>query len=258
MPGMSGNRRRIRLQLGVSRKLTVIRWTKAISVGEIVIRLKADEGAEKSCRKRRRRRGQRIGKKRSRVGKTRLSAEAPRPKSPNSVSNRRITNQLRLFDYAEKKSDELRKLIIKKLGRTMERPRDLRIIPDSLYLAFLQMWRAFSRRVPVDEVREHCFGRSCTFFLEKHTGSRLKDGPQAVNQLLRRQRQMREDRVSLAELKSSAPSAFEKKFPPKFLIPCEFCGVVSPSHTRTVRCFACDRRSFLRAPPKGPRGTRRR
>lgn len=89
--GSSQRRKWYRVLLRGNRKLTAIRWIGQVSVGEMVIvgkthdnfdRVKADKGAEKSCR--RRTRGSRRGVKRSRVGKTRLSVTSPRPEPRKS------------------------------------------------------------------------------------------------------------------------------------------------------------------------------
>lgn len=84
--GASRRRREFRLSTGVNRKLCCFRWIGPVTVGVICThggtldRVKADEGAERSCQARRKRRGQRRGKHRARVGKTReLQPSAPVP-----------------------------------------------------------------------------------------------------------------------------------------------------------------------------------
>jgi len=237
--GVSRLRRRIRLQLGVTRKLTVIRWTKAISVGEMVIRKKADEGAEKSCR-RRRVRGQRKGRKRSRGGKPRSNAEAPRPKDPNKVSNRRITNQLRLFDYAEASADNLKKVTASLLKGKRFRKDEF---PLPLYLGFRRRWAALSARVP-GSVGEHCFGNSPAFFLEKHFGCVLKGQPSAHGTLIRWLDVQRTHRQILREIREEALAPPSVPRPLKYYFECAWCPNAWYSSTQTSQCPPCGRRAL--------------
>lgn len=91
----SFKRRSLRLFLG-ARKSRTIRWIgpPTVRVGIYTLgRVKADEGAEKSCRKRRRRRGQRKGKSRSRVGKTRRTDPVRSMKSERTRQAHRATRE---------------------------------------------------------------------------------------------------------------------------------------------------------------------
>jgi len=60
--------------------------------------MNALEGAEKSCRKRRSRRGQRTGKSRSRDQQSR-SPQTVRPKPTNEMSDRKVNRALKQLDY---------------------------------------------------------------------------------------------------------------------------------------------------------------
>jgi len=118
--GSSTRRRSLRLQLGVSRKLTVYRWIGSVTVGVINMsigntahknRSKAIEGAEKSCRSRRRWRGQRKGKQRSRGRQPR--SRAPIPTRPTEgPSERSVVNHLRACDFWYFRQEELGKLFL--------------------------------------------------------------------------------------------------------------------------------------------------
>jgi len=86
--GSSTRRRCLRLQTSVSRKLSVTRWISGVTVGVINMSIrinahdqsaKASEGAEKSFRLRRSRRGQRVGKSRSRGRQPRSPQNHPAP-----------------------------------------------------------------------------------------------------------------------------------------------------------------------------------
>lgn len=113
----SSSRRLRRLQLGVTQKLTAIRWMGQWTVQvQIVQRLgtrrlapkKADERAEKSCRDRRRKRGLRKGKVRSRVCQTRRSQ--PRPATSSKTQSARLVNHRgRKFLWAVRTSNQFRK-----------------------------------------------------------------------------------------------------------------------------------------------------
>lgn len=80
----SRRRKEFRLHTGVNRKLCVI-WWMGCATARVVIgsssSMKADKGAERSCRPRRRLRGQRKGKCRSR-GRHPRSSSASRPLKP--------------------------------------------------------------------------------------------------------------------------------------------------------------------------------
>jgi len=109
--GASNRRRIYRLQLGVNRKLTVTRWIGSATVGVVNTtssRLKASEGAEKSCH-RRRKRGQRRGKRRSRGCHPRRSVPLPAQPSKQPTS-RTINRMLRAYDHWDKRAKELVKL----------------------------------------------------------------------------------------------------------------------------------------------------
>lgn len=106
--GSSKSRRVFRLQSGVNRKLTAIRWMNAWTVRVDVSKTKADEGAEKSfyCRRKRRVRGQRRGRSRSRGGKPR-SNDPPRPSNPDRSSARFLRHSGRKFLWYEQVAKKL-------------------------------------------------------------------------------------------------------------------------------------------------------
>lgn len=114
----SKSRMRRRLQLGVYRKSVVTRW-----IGQWVVRIhvsgafrgtltdreKASEGAERSCRVRRKRRGQRKGKCRARGRHPREPLlPAPTAKPPKSRS---IARALRTYEFWEGRARQFRELI---------------------------------------------------------------------------------------------------------------------------------------------------
>jgi hypothetical protein len=111
----SVRRKFLRQFLGVYRKLGSIWWIGRHTVGvcqfvrtpriTAVDRSKADDGAERSflhhCKKKRKR-GQRLGKMRSRGGKPRSSSPI-RPELPKSVASRVVNHSGRKFIWGEKK-----------------------------------------------------------------------------------------------------------------------------------------------------------
>jgi len=110
----SVSRMRLRMQLCVNRKLVATRWIGGWTVGVHVLgcpRLKASEGAEKSCRKRRRLRGQRRGKMRSRGRHPRSSAPTP-ARRVNEPKDRTITKHLRACDHWYDREEQFKNLFL--------------------------------------------------------------------------------------------------------------------------------------------------
>lgn len=105
MKGASTRRRIQRLQLSVNRKSTATRWMNAWTVGVCVSKMKAGKGAEKSCRSRRSRRGQRLGKVRARGGKPRSTTPTGPPRQ--SGYERRINHQGRKYLWAVQAANRL-------------------------------------------------------------------------------------------------------------------------------------------------------
>jgi hypothetical protein len=148
-PGASVRRRRYRLALGENRKSGSIRWIGGVSVGEMRMMignshsfhyLKADEGAEKSFRKRRRR-GSRRGKKRSRVGKTRSNSNLQRPDPPKSVrKSKRVAREQSWCDRRSSTLFDKLSTITKKDGGYMDfYDHDLRGLYRSFYNKVVKM-----------------------------------------------------------------------------------------------------------------------
>jgi len=153
------------MQLSVNRKLTVTRWigqeTVRVSSSRVSTRgvayEKASEGAEKSCRVRRRKRGLRKGKKRSRVGKTRSNAPLPPPDS--GPSNRMFRMTLRAFDWAEGRA----KVVANHIGVLQFGA------PVSAYIRQrYDTEKSTVKRVAGEACASHLFGSGLRFFLEKH------------------------------------------------------------------------------------------
>jgi len=145
----SRNRKAKRLQLGVNRKLTVTRWTNGMTGRVVLSRInprgfasecdnngkmlplggielaggnvrpasttrslegeKASEGAERSCRPRRRLRGLRKGKRRSRGGKPRRTPSLPAPEAKRG-HERRVNHSGRKFIWAARAGNRLANL----------------------------------------------------------------------------------------------------------------------------------------------------
>jgi hypothetical protein len=94
------------MQLCVNRKLIAIRWMNGWTARVELSKRKADEGAERSFRHRKRRRGQRVGKPRSREGKSRTPRPA-RPLDPNSSRARYVNHVGRKFIWYERTASKI-------------------------------------------------------------------------------------------------------------------------------------------------------
>lgn len=150
-------RRQARLLLGVNRKSEGIRWMGMWTVRVHVSRfrattgsqLKADKGAEKSCRSRRRLRGQRKGKRRSRGCQPRRTATIPTLKV-KEPTDRQMTRRLRTIDHFDARVKEFDKLLDRStvmgvLGlRGRGRWSPLKVVEFGHFesLAWYQGWRA--------------------------------------------------------------------------------------------------------------------
>jgi hypothetical protein len=146
--------------------------------------LKAHEGVEKSCRNlsRRRRRGQRIGKTRSRVGKTRSSGPI-RPKSSNEPKNRWIVKHLRACDNWYDREEKFCTLFRQsQLFRDLESRYDYYdpAIYDVPMCAWERRWSQLRDHiVPFGEGVEWCsrIGPTFLYWLEQRFGIIFKNEP---------------------------------------------------------------------------------
>lgn len=92
------------MQTCVNRKLSVTRWMNATTVRVVVSKAKAGKRAERSRRVRRRKRGQRVGRSRSRGGKPRLSCAPDPALFSHSKACRRLLHRGRMDDHLYKRS----------------------------------------------------------------------------------------------------------------------------------------------------------
>lgn len=159
--GVSVSRRILRLQLGVNRKLTVVRWIGCATVGVVnttSTRLKANEGAEKSCSKRRKR-GQRKGSVRSRGCHPRRTPPVPAPVSDQPTS-RTIARILRTYDHWGKRAKQFETLF--------SRTSHLGLFDRSStsYPAWRTRWRTLFRRIEESTNKVFATAKLQTSFLE--------------------------------------------------------------------------------------------
>lgn len=162
----SVRRQCLRLQLGVKRKLVAVRWNDALTARVRFARLgqsrsqhyvKANEGVEKSCtRKVRRKRGLRKGKGRSRVGKTRPIPARPAPDS-KTESVRVLVHNERMFAAARRARDGL---LAKSKHSLLRRTTGDDVVRERLR----QAWYSCSAGFPKN-VRMLYFGNSFSQFL---------------------------------------------------------------------------------------------
>lgn len=159
--GVSVSRRILRLQLGVNRKLTVIRWNEYATVGVVNTTstyLKADEGAERSCL-RRRKRGQRKGKDRSR-GRHPRRTPSPPARSSKQPTSRTINRMLRAYDHWAMRAKQLEKLF----RHTSHEGLFLR--SSSSYSVWRTRWRTLFLRIEQQQNRVFATAKLQTSFLE--------------------------------------------------------------------------------------------
>lgn len=155
-------RKEMRQCLGANRKVSTIRWIGGQTVGVCrvgrssetfqppvnwqVHREKADDGAEKSFRrcKRKRIRGQRRGKRRSREDKSRSSSPR-RPKDPKGVNARSINHIGRKFIWGERARSTLVK---SKYFRVLERSLPQNVEDDREESVYIEpSWSSHLRRL---------------------------------------------------------------------------------------------------------------
>lgn len=170
------------MQLSANRKLIATRWmgswTVEVYVGRIASpndsQRKASEGAERSCRVRRRRRGQRRGKRRSRVCQTREPHSSPQ--RDQVLSPYAMKSHLRACDYWYAKvqsfSQWLKKssLVYQGAGFFI-RPSD-----RMEYATWKHRWITLSKRIkPFGEMVVWCsrIGPTFAYYLEQQHNVRL-------------------------------------------------------------------------------------
>lgn len=175
-------RRLFRQSSGVNRKLSSIRWIGNVTVGVIRIsgsgpcHVKADEGAEKSfSKKRKRRRGQRIGKSRSRGRQPRSYPRNPAP-ADKQPSNRVIGSHLRACDHWYDRQEQFLELF-KGSHLYTECMKHSKRMFLPLYLESYRAWRVRwnklrNRITPYGEGVVWCsrIGPSFSYWLEQRLG----------------------------------------------------------------------------------------
>lgn len=168
----SGRRRTLRLVLSAYKKFRILSAEPEYTVGvyrpTLVVRgqsfpaVKAREGAERSCRARRSRRGLRRGKKRARGGKPR-EPSPPRPKPTTCTNGRAIKNLLRLYGWIRSRGDVLKKrfpseVLLWNDGRTLflhEHP----LLEDhySRWLLLRERCLKMAKSIGTDPVLQHTY-----------------------------------------------------------------------------------------------------
>jgi len=172
-----------RLHTGVNRKLCVTRWIGSTTVRVGVLkqnRVKASEGAERSCRKRRRVRGQRKGKSRSRVGKTRPDPALPAQKL-KEPKERTILRHLRACDHWYDRQEQFGKLFKEsQLYRQGQGARYFGFGWEFGFRVWEKRWLQLHNRIePCGEGVVFCsrIGESFSYWLEQRFGLVWKHNP---------------------------------------------------------------------------------
>jgi hypothetical protein len=251
--GSSTRRRSLRLQLGVSRKLTVFRWIGSVTVGVMNTsvrtnarenRSKAKEGAEKSCRLRRRWRGQRKGKQRSRGRHPR--SRAPIPTQPaKERSERTMMRHLRACDHWWERQEEMGKLFQKsKLYSDLRSSRGENFSDES-YAKWRCTWQKLrSHIIRFGEGVEWCsrIGPSFSYWLEQRFGiivRRYTNNPVHAAATLRDW----SDRIRIRNDNFKFRTIGNRSLVPRFIFVCAFCkgGRTWTGASRLGRCPHCSR-----------------
>jgi len=186
--GTTSRRRRMyRLAVGERKKITAYSAECQVTVGVMRFGIgisrssgavKANKGVEKSCRQRRRTRGQRKGKKRSRGCHPRLSVTRP-AQEPRSMP-RTIKRTVRLFDYWGKKSKRLVNLA-QNWGKVFEGRRSVKgdfggfLEKEKCTEPIKILWHEHITRLSTiprlgPMIRSQYYFRSFRTFLDSHTG----------------------------------------------------------------------------------------
>lgn len=250
----SSTRRRIfRLQLGVNRKSTVTRWIGCLVVRITCNRAKASEGAEKSCRVRRKSRGQRRGKRRARGCHPR--DPQPTARSANDPTDRRINNHLRAVDWAQDRVDQFGKLMrSSKLVGLWSGSRYTSLQPER-YSVWKLRWLALRNHITTygEAVRSVSgIGSSFSFFLEQRFGILL-----SARELMLpvRARAVLLDMAAGLEIRNNFLSVRNRPDgdPHRYTVHCNWCRTAWGSSSRSSRCQVCTR--LCSAPVR--RGVRR-
>jgi hypothetical protein len=251
--GASNRRWIFRLQLGVNRKLTVSRWIGCATVGVVnttSTRLKAREGAERSCRSRRRKRGQRKGKRRSRGCHPRRSVSLPAQTS-KEPGVRSIGRHLRACDHWYERVAQFEKLF-----RASKMYEELKV--QKLPKANLMTWRVWSARWKVLHDRIKPYGEGVTwcsrigptfsYFLEQRFGIiATPTGPSASSAAI-----VLRDMLQWVTLDTTSILGNRPRDNRRYEAFCDWCHIVVVLNTRSGFCPKC-RRALLSSVRHGRR-----
>jgi len=246
--GASNRRRILRLQLSVNRKLTVIRWIGCATVGVVnttSTRLKANEGAERSCPSRRRVRGQRIGKRRSRGRQPRSNSPHP-TRSLEEPSNRVMNKHLRACDHFYDRQEEFGKFFMQsRLHKMMKVGISLSTDSKESFCLWRTRWFKLRKAIlPFGEGVVWCsrIGPTFLYWLEQRFGIVVnwRNGPsvsarRTINDWM--------DSIRIRNDNYHRRTIGNRSLVPRFILTCAFCRPrrTWTSGLRTGRCPGCSR-----------------
>jgi hypothetical protein len=260
--GSSKSRRRLRLLLGVNRKLTAVwwmgQWTVRVqvvrSIGRSTAPAKADEGAEKSFAPRAKsHRGQRrLGSVRARGRQPRqYPSRRPPTRDDAGPSARNLDRHLRACDHFYDRVKAFEERFLKSnLGKLMVAfPRGFVITDEnrSSYSKWLLRWRALRAsmmRFGDGVIWCSRIGESFSYWLEQRLGITLKGGVTAFR-TLRRWRQEVGHRDTRRALQSQR---FRPRRAVDELPTWRCCGFPVAGYGGALECRHCHR-TFGRIPP---------
>jgi hypothetical protein len=242
--GSSTRRRCLRLLLGVNRKLVVTRWIGETTVGVVTTirrglsHVKASEGAEKSFRIRRRRRGQRCGKERSR-GRQPRSSVPPPTQNVKEPKVRGMNMHLRACDFWYERQEQFKELFMQssvyKCG--------VNRAPLDSYRVWRSRWKTLHNRiVPCGEGVVWCsrIAPSFKYYIEQRFGIVVSFGPRSKANARSDLQEIR-DEIRIRNTNPIPYASGNRSHASKFVFRCAFDSSSWTSHLRCARCPRCHR-----------------
>jgi len=246
----SRTRMRLRLQLGVNRKLVATRWIGQWVVrihiagtfrGSVIDREKASEGAERSCRSRRKRRGQRRGKRRARGRHPR----EPFPAAPAATTpkDRRIARTLRMYEFWGGRARQFRELIgqADTRGFTCDSSDGVRDVRSQTYFSWrtrrAKLFRAIrstAGKLLAESLLQVSFDEYLFWVLGYRFPSTVRGRGTGLDDLFTLVERIR-------PLATTLPLEPDRGVPTYFRFVCSFCPTAWSGSNRIGRCPACRR-----------------
>lgn len=237
------------MQLSVNRKSTAVWWMGCWTVRVHVVRfgatddshLKANEGAERSCSKKRRIRGQRIGKERSRGRQPRSNLLHPTPES-KEPKDRKMNMHLRACDHWYDRQEQFGELF--KQSRLSRELLGNREFSWDVYRVWKTRWKSLHDRIrPYGEGVSWCsrIGPSFSYWLEQRFGIVI-DRHRTMLVSARSTLVSMHESIRIRNYHLIPRATGNRSLAPRFLFRCAFCPRRAwTSDMRVGRCPHCSR-----------------